>query len=78
MSAKELWHGELARKGDQLAVLQKQLTRLGEALKKAEGLVSKWSKPMMLEVAVRFLKADLDRDDIKDVSMYIIWARFVS
>jgi hypothetical protein len=66
---KELWQGELAQKGNQLAVLQEQLTRLGEALKKGEGLVSKWSKPMMLEKAVRFLKFDLDKEDIKDVSI---------
>jgi hypothetical protein len=68
-SAKELWQSALARDGRQLAVLQQQLKRLGDALMKAAGLVSKWSKPMLLDMAVRFLKAGLDKDDIKDVSM---------
>jgi hypothetical protein len=57
----------LSRNREQLAVLQQQLQRLEAALWKANGLVSKWSKPMGLSVVVRFLKSDLDKEDIRDV-----------
>jgi hypothetical protein len=58
----------LSRNREQLAVLQEQLQRLEAALRKADGLVTKWSKPMGLNVVVRFLKSDLDKEDIRDVS----------
>lgn len=59
----------LARNKEQLAVLQQQLHGLEAALTKAARLVEKWSKPMGLGVVVRFLKSDLDKEEIKDVSM---------
>lgn len=58
----------LASNGEQLAVLKEQLKRLEAALWKADALVTKWSKPMGLNVVVCFVKSDLDKDAIKDVS----------
>jgi hypothetical protein len=73
-SGKELWQGALPETA--MRLLEEQLTRLGNALWRATGLIAKWSDPMLLGVAVRFLKADLDKEDIKDVSIVSIdaWA----
>ena len=53
----------------QLDVLRAQFSRLQSALEKARQLLVKWSKGMLLDRAARFLKANLDKDDIKEVSI---------
>lgn len=62
-----MWQRALTA-GEQ-TLLKEQLTQLDDALVKANGLVNKWIKPMPLGVAVRFLKGNLDKDDIKEVSV---------
>ena len=64
-----MWRGALPE--DAETVLENQLTRLGNALWKATGLLTKWSEPMLLGAAVRFVKGNLDKEDIKDVSMLL-------
>jgi hypothetical protein len=66
-SSQVLWQGGLEG-SDKLGVLQQQMERLSGALEKATKLVSKWSKPMLLDKAVRFLKSNLDEEDILEVS----------
>lgn len=52
----------------QLQALRTQFARLQGALNAAHQLVAKWSRPMMLAMAVRFLKAKIDRDELNEVS----------
>lgn len=66
-SSQDLWQRALSP--NEQEVLKEQLTRLDNALWKATGLLAKWSEPMFLGAAVRFLKANLDKEDIKDVSV---------
>mgnify|MGYP001810343445 FL=1 len=58
----------LESNADQLTVLQQQLKKLEEALWKGYDLVEKWSKPMGIGVVVCFVKANLDKKEIEDVS----------
>lgn len=54
---------------EQEQVLCAHFSRLRSALEKAEELVGRWSKPMLLARAVRFVKAELDKEDLKEVGI---------
>lgn len=66
-SSKELWHG-VSESSNKVHVLQQQMERLKDALEQATAMVSKWGNPMILRQAVRFLKSNMDKEDILDVS----------
>eukprot|EP00775_Hariotina_reticulata_P013138 gene13138-13268_t len=57
----------LEKQPQQLRSLESGFQRLSSALEVALDLVRKWSRPMRLKYAVRFLKENLDKDDIRDV-----------
>jgi hypothetical protein len=54
----------------QLKVFDNQFLRLGKALGEAEALVAKWARPFGIKTAARVIKANLDKEDIRDVGCF--------